>query len=92
MFLLLVTLISLVLAVIMAVIAWHVSQEERRRSQARVAALAAEIRDGLPAPLDSMPFAVDLAIREPALGSPMFAAPSTSHTSARLRHDRKRRP
>jgi hypothetical protein len=84
MFLLLVTLISLVLAVIMAVIAWHVSQEERRRSQARVAALAAEIRDGLPAPLDPMPFAVDSAIREPALASPMFAAPSTSHTSTRL--------
>ena len=46
MFLVLVTLISLVLAVTMAVIAWRVSQEERRRSAARVAALAADIYDG----------------------------------------------
>ena len=35
MFLPLVTLISLVLAVIMTAIAWRVSQEERRRSEAR---------------------------------------------------------
>jgi len=46
MFLVLVTLISLVLAVTMTVIAWRVSQEEQRRSSARVAALAADIYDG----------------------------------------------
>jgi hypothetical protein len=44
-FLLLVTLISLLLAVIMSVIAWRVAREERRRSAARVAALAADIHD-----------------------------------------------
>ena len=42
-FLLLVTLISMLLAVIMSVIAWRAAQEEKRRSDARVAALAAEI-------------------------------------------------
>jgi hypothetical protein len=84
MFLLLVTLISLVLAAIMAVIAWHVSQEERRRSEARVAALAAEIREGVPAAFDTTPFATESALRGAALTSPMFAAPSSSHTSARL--------
>ena len=45
MFLLLVTIISLLLAVVMSVIAWRVGQEERRRADARVAALAAEIHD-----------------------------------------------
>jgi flagellar basal body-associated protein FliL len=84
MFLLLVTLISLVVAVIMAVIAWHVSQEERRRSEARVAALAAEIREGRPAALETTQFAAHSAIREPALGSPLFAASPASHTSTRL--------
>jgi hypothetical protein len=45
MFLLLVTIISLLLALVMSVIAWRVGQEERRRSDARVAALTAEIHD-----------------------------------------------
>lgn len=44
-FLLLVTLISMLLAVIMSVIAWRAAQEEKRRSDARIAALAAEIHD-----------------------------------------------
>jgi hypothetical protein len=41
--LLLVTLTSIVLAGIMSLVAWRVAGEERRRSDARVAALAAEI-------------------------------------------------
>jgi hypothetical protein len=45
MFLLLVTVISMLLALVMSVIAWRVGQEERRRSDARVAALAAEIHE-----------------------------------------------
>jgi hypothetical protein len=45
MFLLMVTIISLLLALVMSVIAWRVGQEERRRSVARVAALAAEIHE-----------------------------------------------
>jgi len=42
-FLLLVTLISVLLTVIMSVIAWRTAQDEKRRSEARVAALAADI-------------------------------------------------
>jgi hypothetical protein len=45
MFLLMVTIISLLLALVMSVIAWRVGQEERRRSVARVATLAAEIHE-----------------------------------------------
>jgi hypothetical protein len=43
--LLLITSISMVLAVIMSVVAWRSSREERRRSEARIAVLAAEIHD-----------------------------------------------
>jgi hypothetical protein len=43
MFLLIVTIASMVLAALMSVIAWRIAAEERRRSEARVAALAAEI-------------------------------------------------
>ena len=43
MFLLLVTLTSMVVAVIMGVIAWRIAGEEGRRSDARIAALAADI-------------------------------------------------
>jgi hypothetical protein len=41
--LLLVSLVSLVVAVVMCMVAWRILREERLRSQARVAALAAEI-------------------------------------------------
>jgi len=43
MFLLLVTVMSMVVAVIMGVIAWRIAGEEGRRSDARIAALAADI-------------------------------------------------
>jgi hypothetical protein len=43
MFLLIVTLSSMVVAAIMSVIAWRLAAQERRRSEARIAALAAEI-------------------------------------------------
>lgn len=42
-FLLLVTIISVLLTVIMSVIAWRTAREEKRRTDARVAALAADI-------------------------------------------------
>jgi len=42
-FLLVVTLASMVLAAIMSVVAWRLAGDERRRSDARVAALSAEI-------------------------------------------------
>jgi hypothetical protein len=90
MFLVLVTLISLVLAVIMTVIAWRVSQEERRRSEARVAALAGDIHDGEPALRhDPLSPETDLHIRstgETTAAAPfgMFAAPAAAHTGTRL--------
>jgi hypothetical protein len=94
MFLLLVTLISLVLAIIMGAIAWRVSQEERRRSNARVARLAADI-NGLPAePVDVAPVPTNLELREFSPGAhtipvrehggDMFARPSTTHATVRL--------
>src|ERR671934_630112 len=47
--LVLVTLLSLALAAVMTTLAWRLAREERRRSEARVAALASEIRrDDLP--------------------------------------------
>jgi hypothetical protein len=55
MLLVIVTIVSLLIATAMAVIAWRVSREERERSAARVAALSAEI-DG-DRPLDAVPAA-----------------------------------
>ena len=46
MFLLIVTVTSMLLAAIMSVTAWRIAGDERRRSDARVAALSAEIHDG----------------------------------------------
>src|SRR5262245_64877748 len=43
MLMMLVTIASTIFAVVMGVVAWRASREERRRSDARVAALAAEI-------------------------------------------------
>ena len=45
MFLLLVTVASMLLAAIMSVVAWRIAGDERRRSEARIAALAAAIHD-----------------------------------------------
>jgi hypothetical protein len=86
MFLVLVALISLVLAVIMTIIAWRVSQEERRRSEARVAALAADIRDGDAALGYDLPLDAGLHLQgEPTPAAPfgMFAVPA-AHTNGRL--------
>jgi hypothetical protein len=48
--LLIVTVTSVLLAVIMSAIAWRMSTDERRRSDARVAALSAEIHDAATMP------------------------------------------
>jgi flagellar basal body-associated protein FliL len=85
MFLLLVTLISLVLAVTMTVIAWRMSQEEQRRSAARVAALAADIHDA-GSRREPMRPERDLLLR-PAGATPageMFVTSSESKTGIRL--------
>ena len=66
MFLLIVTAASLLLAAIMSVIAWRTAGAERRRSAARVAALAAEIHgDGYAA--------APVAVGRPSSGSRPFA-------------------
>jgi len=90
MFLLLVTLISVVLAATMTVIAWRMSQEEQRRSAARVAALAADIHDvpagrrDLPFPERELPLrlAGETAVRAPF--AEMFAGPPEAKTGTRL--------
>jgi hypothetical protein len=51
MFLLIVTVTSMLLAAVMSAIAWRIALDERRRSEARVAALAAEIHDMGPDPV-----------------------------------------
>lgn len=71
MLLLLVTLSSMLLAAIMTAIAWRVSHDERRRSDARVAALAAEIHGG--ATVKTVP---DLPIRRARESTAVAAAPA----------------
>jgi len=53
MFLLLVTVTSILLAAIMSVIAWRIAAEEGRRSGARIAALAADIHAAPVAPVQT---------------------------------------
>ena len=72
--LLLVTLVSMLLAAIMSIVAWHSSRGERRRSEARVAALAAEIHDEPPTGPASAKSSGDLfAAPQPARGGFRFA-------------------
>lgn len=72
--LLLVTLVSMLLAAIMSIVAWHSSREERRRSEARIAALAAEIHDEPAMPPGAVEPSGDLfAARPPARGGFRFA-------------------
>jgi hypothetical protein len=71
-FLLLVTVIAILVAAVMGVIAWRVGTEERRRSEARVGALAAEIHGADAMPLHTV--ASDLELRPRGTGSSdMFA-------------------
>jgi hypothetical protein len=56
-FLLIVTISSMLLAALMSVIAWRIAAEERRRSEARIAALAAEIHASTDAASISLPAA-----------------------------------
>jgi hypothetical protein len=63
--LLTVTLASLVLALVMSVIAWRVAREERERSDARVANLAAEIHSVAPAAAASGSRRVDAGASRP---------------------------
>jgi len=75
--LLLVTAISMVLAAIISAVAWRSSHEERRLSEARIAALAAEIHDqpemGAPVAPGVTPASDLFAARQPARGGVRFA-------------------
>lgn len=74
--LLLVTLVSMLLAGIMSIVAWHRSRVEQQRSEARIAALAAEIHDEAtmrPAATETEPPGDLFAPRQPARGAFRFA-------------------
>jgi hypothetical protein len=74
----LITFIALVVAVAMSVIAWRVVSNERMRSEARVAALAAEIREDRP---HDLPLRTNAA---PAALVPMFATVNSEGRNSRL--------
>jgi len=70
--LIIITLLSLVVAVVMSVVAWRLAREERRRSAARVATLAADIHGEAASPVGvSDRFFADGESRTPA--SPLRA-------------------
>jgi flagellar basal body-associated protein FliL len=84
MMLLLVTVISIALAAIMGLVAWRIAGEERRRSEARIAALAAEIHGADTLPLRIVANDLDLALRTATVsGSEMFAGTSQVHAGTR---------
>ena len=85
--LIIVTLLSLFLAIAMGVVTWRLVQEERRRSTARLAALAAELKGGgewsanAPDPL-ALESAVEGGARDPETEpSGLFAASTLSTTA-----------
>lgn len=77
-----VTMLSLFLAAAMGIVAWRVVREERRRSDARLAALAAELRRGGTAadegsePADPEPPAGSADADDSAAGRGLFSPPS----------------
>lgn len=78
-----VTMLSLFLAISMGVVAWRLVEEERRRSDARVAALAAELKRGdgpaaneVPDPPVAEPPTDPAAADGPATGAGLFSPPS----------------
>ena len=77
-----VTMLSLFLAAAMGIVAWRVVREERRRSDARLAALAAELRRGGTSvnegsePAKTEPPAGSAAAAGPAGGRGLFSPPA----------------
>lgn len=77
------TIVSLVAALGFGAFAWHLLREERRRSQARVAALAAAIDTDAPPAFHTVAGAARL---EPVAVSSLFAAePSAAQGSPRVK-------
>jgi hypothetical protein len=85
--LVIVSLVSLVVAVAMSVVAWRILRDERQRSSARVAALASDIHDDAVESRVASPSHVavgDLLLTDAARPSPadrMFATAETSERS-----------
>jgi hypothetical protein len=73
-----ITAVSVALAAIMSVVAWRAMGAERRRSEARVASLAAEIRDH--GPTGSSP----VTLAPVPLTNDLFASAESRPTSSRL--------
>jgi hypothetical protein len=80
--LLVISLLSLLLAAVMSVFAWRMVRDERLRSAARVAALAAEIHD--PDARAALGSGVSLNTVPSPATSEMFAAGRKAATSSRL--------
>ncbi len=80
--LLLVTLAATILAVMMTVIAWRASREERRRTEARVTSLAADIQDAA-AGSRAVPAAGRPIRLVPSTGSDLFTTATPSTASSR---------
>jgi hypothetical protein len=81
--LLIISLLSLLLAAAMSAVAWRMVRDERLRSAARVAALAAEIHEGV----DGRPAAepeLALNVVAPRGSSEMFSATRTTGANSRL--------
>lgn len=75
--LLAVTVVSVLLAVVMSAVAWRVAREERRRSEARVAALAAEIHHVTPLAVNEPHHRADLPLRAEPLRLKAVAPPAS---------------
>jgi hypothetical protein len=79
MFLIVVTIVSLLIALVMSVVAWRAAGEERRRSDARVAALATDIYSG------------DLDLRDRVADGPLATGDSSLFGTVQPAHEGGRR-
>jgi hypothetical protein len=80
--LLVVTLVSLVLAIVMSVVAWRVARDERERADARVAALASDIQDAVAASGGRRSEPMLRAVRPaPDASADLFASSSSTASS-----------
>lgn len=75
------TAVALLVAIVMSVIAWRMSAEERRRSSARVAALAADIHD---ADFDFRPAESSDPAHESVPPADLFATAQPAQSGSRL--------
>src|SRR5262245_48408159 len=82
--LVLLTITSMLLALVMSVVAWRATREERRRSDARIAALAGEIHESLDLDLGPPTSVADVAVNaSDSREQPMFAPAPSRATAGR---------